>query len=593
MQFSIIIPLDFHRSRALDCIHGWVETQRMPAKDFELICLLPSDDPDKLGDLIRPLLRPHDRLMPCDAHHDMDLCAHGAALSNGTYLFFTESHVWPEHDVLFASKQVFDDHPDWAAFSCRTARVAPNRLARLEADLYEHDIDQAMIFHPWRKILDQCFVTRSDAYRAAGGFDPDLGHFAEWALAARYYDHDLTIGYAPHIVLNHFYSGDITEWRRFTNSFVEGEMRFCARGGDRDRLMRDDTPPEWTQRGNWNRRFARSLTTCLCKSLRGWPRHFRSLVWLPAIVRWSTVAACGVACSQRAADIMVAWRRAELFFANIIATEAQLAGCYDRFVRALIHARRLRELTRQAALERPPAVAEFAPGDHRLGDIAAGFHLVETVDGMPMRWSEPVAVVALAVTRASRSIVIECARVRSLLADPPPRFFINEVRVPRGAITLADNRAVITLDRTTVGVVRLAWICLPLKGDADRRQLGLPILRIAVEDQIEGFAPRFPSSWNVRRANSPPFGADRVGDVGESIIAQQTGEVTLDRRYQTGSVEHERGVELHQGSAGTDFRIGVGAARHPAAADDGNPSVRSAIEFAQALRRGLHQRPAG
>jgi hypothetical protein len=100
-------------------MYPWlVETQRMPAKDFELICLLPNDDPDRLGDLIRLLLRPHDQLTLCGAHHDMDLCAHGAALARGTYLFFTESLVWPEHDVLFASKQVFDDHPDWAAFSC-------------------------------------------------------------------------------------------------------------------------------------------------------------------------------------------------------------------------------------------------------------------------------------------------------------------------------------------------------------------------------------------------------------------------------------------------------------------------------------------
>ena len=163
-----------------------------------------------IGESIRPLLRPHDQLVLCDAHHDMDLCAHGAALARGTYLFFTESHVWPEHDVLLASKQMFDDHPDWAAFSCRTARVALNPLAQLEADLYEHDIDQAMNAHPWRKILDQCFVTRSDAYRAAGGFDPELGHFAEWALAARYYDRGLTVGYAPHIVLRHFYPTSVS-----------------------------------------------------------------------------------------------------------------------------------------------------------------------------------------------------------------------------------------------------------------------------------------------------------------------------------------------------------------------------------------------
>lgn len=481
MEFSIIIPFDFHRSRALDCVRGWVTTQRIPADDFELICVLPSDDPDRLGDSIRPLLRPHDRLASCDAHHDMELCAHGAALARGTYLFFTESHVWPEHDVLHAARQAFDEHPDWAAFSCRTTRVTSNRLGPLEADLYEHDIEGAMNDHPWRKILDQCFVTRSDAYRVAGGFDPELGHFAEWVLAARYFDHGLTVGYAPHIALRHYYSGDLSEYCSFTRSFVEGEMQYYAQGGDRDGVMRDDTPPEWIQRGNWNRTFARSLATCMCKSLRGWPTWFGSLAWLPAIVRWSTLAACGVACSQRATEIVVAGLRAELYASNLVASQKRLAGCYERFVRAFVHARRLREMARWVASEDAAAVAEFAPGDRRLGSIAAGFHLLESFHGAAMRWSEPAALVALAVTPASRSIVVECAPGRSLLANPP-RLFINEVVVPRGAITFTDHRAVIALDRTTFGVVRLAWMCTPFRGKADRRKLGLPILRIAVED---------------------------------------------------------------------------------------------------------------
>jgi hypothetical protein len=179
----------------------------------------------------------------------------------------------------------------------------------------------------------------------------------------------------------------------------------------------------------------------------------------------------------------VAWRRAELLAAKFFGSRARLAGCYDRFVRAIIHARRLQELTPLIAMERMPVVAEFAPGDHRHGSIAAGFHLVETHCGRPMRWSEPTALVALAVTHASRSIVIECAPVRSPLANLGLSFFINEVRVPRGAIAFSDHRIVITLDRTTSGVVRLAWICAPFAGKSDRRRLGLPILRIAVEDR--------------------------------------------------------------------------------------------------------------
>jgi len=177
-------------------------------------------------------------------------------------------------------------------------------------------------------------------------------------------------------------------------------MKFYARGSDHDPIMQNDTPPEWTQRGNWNRSFARALATCARKSLLEWPTRFGRLARLRAVRWWSTVAACGFACPQRAADITVAWRRVELLAANLFASQAQLAGCYARFVRAIIHAQRLRELARLVALERMPAVAEFAPGDHGFGGIAAGFHLVETFRGTPMRWSEPAALVALALTRA-------------------------------------------------------------------------------------------------------------------------------------------------------------------------------------------------
>ena len=130
-----------------------------------------------------------------------------------------------------------------------------------------------------------------------------------------------------------------------------------------------------------------------------------------------------------------------------------------------------------------PAVAEFAPGDHRHGSLAAGFHLVETYCGMPMRWSEPAALVSLVVTHASRRIVIECAPVRSPLANLDLKFFINEFKVPRDALAFADHRIVITIEPTTMGTIRLAWICPPFTAIADRRRLGLPVLRIAVEDR--------------------------------------------------------------------------------------------------------------
>src|SRR5207344_2482985 len=99
-------------------------------------------------------------------------------------LFFTESHCRPELDVLQTSAEALRTNPEWSGFSCRSVRVTHSRLSEVEADLYEADIVFGMTEHPWRRILDQCFVIRRLPYEAAGGFDPSLGHFAEWMLGA-------------------------------------------------------------------------------------------------------------------------------------------------------------------------------------------------------------------------------------------------------------------------------------------------------------------------------------------------------------------------------------------------------------------------
>ena len=53
--------------------------------------------------------------------------------------------------------------------------------------MYQADIEFGMKQHPWRKVLDQCFVTRRDVYWECGGLREELGHFAEWVLAAAYH----------------------------------------------------------------------------------------------------------------------------------------------------------------------------------------------------------------------------------------------------------------------------------------------------------------------------------------------------------------------------------------------------------------------
>jgi hypothetical protein len=480
MLFSVIIPLQFHRFRALDCIRGWVSTQELSAAEFELVCVLPQSERDTLHDGIKALLRPHDRLLLSDETHDMTQCVQGAAAARGEFLFFTESHVWPERDVLKAVKEKFERHPDWAAFSCHTTRVAESALARMEADLYERDIDRAMR-HPWRKILDQGFVTRREAYFEAGGLDPELEHYAEWVLSGRYFDRGLKVGYAPDITLCHYYIGDLAELRTFTESFVAGEIAFFDRGRTGDVVIWEEIPPEWSQRGRWDRKLAGAMATCLRKAATAQPKPAGFLTLLSHYLSRSAVALWGAGLAGRLAQSKVMWRRV-LLAAAASGLHSSRVNRFEDYIAALVHAQRLKEIAARPCSSGPAMfVGGIAADDPHLEPHMAAFHLVERHNSLPMRWSEPAALVELSVPAGSCRIGIHCAPVRKPLEALSLMFFIDETPVPRNRIAFHGHNAVIALDRASPGALRLAWVCERFAAPGDARHLGLPLTRLTIE----------------------------------------------------------------------------------------------------------------
>ena len=246
-RFSVIIPLEFHRGQAVRCIRGWAEEQVFPREQFEIVIASPAGHPLAELDEIRGLLGPQDRVLEFDRDHDMDLCAKAAESARGEVLFFTESHCFPEPETLSLADAAVRENPEWAGFSCRSLPITSNLLSEIEAELYGRDIEFGMNEHPWRKVLDQCFVVRRQAYFEAGGFDPAFGHFAEWLIAARFYDLGLKIGYAPTVRIHHVYIGDFGEWHHFTADFVHGQMAYLAlEPSDPLRTMFDEVP-EWSR----------------------------------------------------------------------------------------------------------------------------------------------------------------------------------------------------------------------------------------------------------------------------------------------------------------------------------------------------------
>ena len=484
MLFSIIIPFKFHRLRALECVRAWVSTQELPADEFELICVLPRKDQDLPVGSIKALLRRHDCLVFSDEIHDMSECAEGATQARGDFLFFTESHVWPDRDVLKAAKQRFDQCPDLVGFSCRTISVAERAIARMEADFYEHAINHGMTVHPWRKVNDQCFVIRRRVYFDIGGLDFELGHYAEWELAARCFDRGLMVGYAPDIILRHYYSGDLIELRAFTESFVIGEISFFARGRrPGDVAIWEEVPPEWSRRGRWSSKLATAMTACVRKA--AYLRRFEPNVLLTLsshYLKWSIVARWGAGLSLAVAQLRVIWTFCVLCITTSVFGLNRVKR-FESYIGALVHLQRLKEITARlsTASEAIFSDAEFIVDDSRLESGMAGFHLVESFDCVPMRWSEPAALIELSVPPDCCRIAIHCAPLRHPLMAVAPMFFVNEVPIPRKKIVYFEHSAIISFNKTRSGQLRLAWICDPFLAPNDSRRLGLPVTKITIE----------------------------------------------------------------------------------------------------------------
>jgi len=473
--FSIIVPLEFHRGQWERCWKGWND-QTIARSMYETILVVPPDFQH------RALLNEFsaDRVEFSEHSHDIALCHAGAAKAQGKYLIFTEAHCWPEPDALEKCLQAISDNPDWAGFSCQSVPITHNRLSKAEAAMYMADIEYAMHDHPWRRILDQCFVTKRDAYENCAGFRPELGHFAEWVLAASYFRHGYKLGYLPEARFHHYYTGSLGELREFTLDFVAGEISyFSEHPAASDSLL--EPPLEWICQGNFDRDAARSILKIAVKSL--WPplrpvaRHFQHSIG--KIARWIVPAIFGDWIARGVAEAHVVWAQTSLLFARATGSESVLNARFKGYIAALITAQRRAVIGKQRrpGRQRQDTVADvveaspdvFAPGH-------TGFYPIEQYQGHQFRWSDTAAAMVISVSAGTRQIRINCLPVRDL-TDPACdlRFYLDGARIPPSQLTTEGQRVSIDVHAATPRVLTLGWTCAPLPAPADSRSLGLAI----------------------------------------------------------------------------------------------------------------------
>lgn len=485
MRFSVIIPLEFHRGQIEPCLERWARQQTFPGEQFEILaagCRSSLDEETACS--VWQRLRAHDRLLVFDEPHDVSLCVRGAKEARGELLFFTESHCLPEPDILTLIDDAFKRHPEWAGLSCQSVPVTPNRLSVIEADMYAADIQYGMLEHPWRKILDQCFAVRAAAYSDAGGFRPELGHFAEWHLAAHMHRKGYRIGYLPEARVHHHYSGDIGELLNFTRDFAQGEMRYFAAFREDECRAYFSEPAEWLIHHLWDPRLSR-----LALRLR---RNARSRTMLKRMSPDERVARIQVFFAMRylhastALSLLSAVLRAQMHVlmlrlsAGLVPGKSAMRFFFLKTIGSMVNVERMRfirAMKRETAFRTAAARSPMASMSWSMGDACAfphcGYYACEEWQGRKFRWSAPVAVMELPLLPGKHELTLESLPIRTV---SNLRFYIDGRPV---AAAQKGNLFELQFEVPSDTPVSFALTCEPWRVADERRLLGLPVTLIA------------------------------------------------------------------------------------------------------------------
>jgi len=490
LAFSVIIPLEFHRGLAERCIWEWTRGQDFPRESYQIIIAAPRGHNRKELGVLESLLGRQDGLLLLPYKHDMSLVAAAAHEAAGDAFFFTEAHCLPKRDVLSRSAEALAQHPDWAGFSGRSTPITHNLLSRIEAEMYDEDIQRNLVEHPWLKVLDQCLVVRRDAYFAAGGIEPEYGHFAEWLLAARSCVKTLKISYYPEVEIRHYYIGRLRDLVDFTEDFSEGQLRFAAQDCKDPCQFLFDPVQAWEMRHRWNRRFSRKLALVLARDTFRAERGARRLVAQPGD-GWSLLrrtmmdSVCGlrgrIVLAQLKAELLKLVVHGHLWWGN----REKSARSFHRLMTQSVkigHLRGVRRIEDTWGRSRAPGydttMDAWVPGS--TGAIRTlGLHPVETSEGTAFQWTEAAAMAELPLPLGENTLKVSWREIRPVDASVGLCFYVNEQPVPENRLRWEPLSVEIALRVDVPKPVRLSWVCKPFHAPGDSRSLGLPISKIA------------------------------------------------------------------------------------------------------------------
>lgn len=255
---SVIVPMEDHRGMGPEAIRSWTVGQRCQPHRYEVIVLLDALTAD-LEPLLRPLLRPQDRIVQRDAANEMELYHYGATIARREFLLFTEPHCVAEPQAIAETEEFFR-HGTADGFCARSTPISPNAIARLESRFYDDGFVEWSKPEHWGKVILRGIALPRQLYLASGGFRFQYSRFCEWLFAAELNVAGYTLHYAPGVGVAHLYSENLPLLDRFIQEFTDGESLYRLEHGDAP-FCRDffGDPPEWLESLNFSSDYHRAV----------------------------------------------------------------------------------------------------------------------------------------------------------------------------------------------------------------------------------------------------------------------------------------------------------------------------------------------
>lgn len=483
-EISVIVPLPEHRGHALDAVQSWTSEQSRARSAFELVVLSDGSEP-RLDAAVRALLAEHDQFVIAAGASLMALLHTGAERARGAVLLFTESHCEVEPGTIGAVlRHLGASGAD--GVSLGTVSRSRNPLARMEDRMFARHMAPMLQAGHWSKIMLRAFAVRRDCYFAAGGLRPELGLFAEPALAMVLHRQGRRIDIVDSAKILHHSN---TKWRSSygdVRSHARGQCDFRAASPvDYARYL--GVLPEWRHRGGASARFARGAwSDCFAAAATAETWRTRRLAAM-GIARLAPAAALG----GRAPALPIAARLAAAalrcwFWGS---HRARWDRAFDDLHRRMVLHSRMRAVLEFPAADPAPSVIGRRAAPDISDEHVFDFHPPETIAAGTFRWSAPVAMIPLDLAPGRYAVTIETRGLRADLGGCALAAALYGRALPSAAIAVRADAVSFNLmvDASLSRPQRLLLLCAPLRNSGetcDSRSLGLPEFSIEVRSAL-------------------------------------------------------------------------------------------------------------